>query len=126
MSWPPKIGEPLPRAEDAYGVREKLAGYSLKIEHEDGRPKAAAFARILGITSEDLNHLTSALLQGVRESPVVEVRDGEHGMHCRVIVRVRGLGEHRSRVANVLTAWELRWDGDAPRLVTAFITDKLS
>jgi hypothetical protein len=47
-------------------------------------------------------------------------------MHCQVIVRVRGLRTHTDRVANVLTAWEIRWDGDAPRLVTAFITDKLS
>lgn len=56
-----------------------------------------------------------------------EVRDaGEHGVHCRVIVPVDGLGERVGRIANVLTAWEIRWDGDAPRLVTAFITTKVS
>lgn len=127
MSWPPKIGEPLPRAEEAYGIHEKLAGYSLKTGHEDGGPKAAAFARILGITDADLNHLARELLEGVREVAVSGIRDGgEHGMHCQVIVRVRGLGAHTDRVANVLTAWEIRWDGDVPRLVTAFITDKVS
>lgn len=43
-------------------------------------------------------------------------------MHCEVIVPVRGLAERADRVADVLTAWEVRWDGDAPRLITAYIT----
>lgn len=30
MSWPPQIGELLPRGQDAYGVHEKLADYSLE------------------------------------------------------------------------------------------------
>ncbi len=81
-------------------------------------PRPAAFARILGITAANLDHLTRQLLEGIRGIPVSGIRDGgEHGMHCQVIVRVRGLGEHTNRVANVLTAWEIRWDGDAPRLV---------
>jgi len=123
--WPPEIGEPLPRGEDAYGIHEKLVGYSLKVGHEDGGPKAAAFARILGITPADADYLVTALLAGIRSLPVSEVRDaGEHGMHCQVIVPVRGLRERNDRVANVLTAWEIRSDGDAPRLVTAFITSK--
>jgi len=127
MSWPPQIGEPLPRAEEAYGVHEKLVRYSLKIGHEDGGPKAAAFARILGITPADSDYLATALLLGVHDSPVSEVRDrAEHGMHCRVIVPVRGLRDRSDRVASVLTVWESRWDGDAPRLVTAFITDKVT
>jgi hypothetical protein len=126
VSWPPEIGAPLPRVKDAYGVREKLAGYSLKTGHEDGGPKAAAFSRILGINSADLEYLADAILAGVQRCPVVEVRDaGEYGMHCQVIVRVHGLGACAERVANVLTAWQLRWDGDAPRWVTAFITSKV-
>jgi hypothetical protein len=39
-----------PRAEDAFGIQEKLAGYSLNPHHEDGGPKARSFGRILGIT----------------------------------------------------------------------------
>jgi hypothetical protein len=127
VPWPPKIAEPLPNADDAYGVHEKLARYSLKVGHEDGGPKAAAFARILGITAADLEYLAGELLSGIRKIGVSEVRDaGEHGVHCRVIVPVGGLGERVGWIANVLTAWEIRWDGDTPRLVTAFITTKVS
>ena len=126
MSWPPRIGEPLPQVEEAYGIDDKLLGYSLKVGHEDGGPKADAFARILGITPSDVDYLTAALLAGIRGLTVSEVRDGgEHGMRCTVIVPVRGLRGCIDRVANVLTAWEIRWDGDAPRLVTAFITSKM-
>jgi hypothetical protein len=76
--------------------------------------KAAGFARVLGITTTDLAYLAEALLSGARAIPVSGVRErGEHGMHCQVIVPVRGLCEHADRVANVLTAWEIRWDGDA-------------
>jgi hypothetical protein len=126
VPWPPQIGEPLPRAEDAYNVQEKLADYALNPDHATGGPKAAGFARILGITPDDLDYLADALLVGVREAPISEVRDrGNHGIQCAVIVPVRGRDQHASRVANVLTSWEIRQDGDAPRLVTAYITTKV-
>jgi len=127
VPWPPQIGEPLPRAEDAYNVHEKLADYSLDLEHSRGGPKAKGFAAILGITVADLNYLADVLLSGARSGRITEVRDrGEHGMHCEVIVPVRGLGGRADRVANVRTAWEVRWDGDAPRLITAYITTTVS
>jgi hypothetical protein len=124
VSWPPEIGELLPRAEDAYGVHHKLSGYSLDVEHPRG--KATAFAQALGLTVDDLEYLTDALLTAVRTRPVSGVRPaGEHGFHCEVIVRVRGLRERAESVANVLTAWQIRWDGDAPRLITAYVTSRV-
>jgi hypothetical protein len=94
VSWPPKIGKPLPRAEDAYGVHGKLARYSLRTGHDEGGPKAAAFARVLGITAADPDYLAEALLADVQKLPVVEIRDrGEFGMHCRVIIPVHGAGQ---------------------------------
>jgi hypothetical protein len=63
----------------------------------------------------------------VQRIPVSEVRDaGRHGYNCTVLIPVRGLGRHADRVALVLTSWQIRWDGDAPRLVTAYVTDKLN
>lgn len=126
MAWPPKIGEPLPRAEDAYGVHEKLAGYSLKLDHPSGGAKAAAFARVLAIALEDLDYLAGSLLERLREVAVSAVRDRDDGsILCEVIVPVRGLRDRSDRVANVLTSWHLRSEGDPPRLVTAFITTKI-
>ena len=99
MSWPPQIGELLPRAEDADGVQEKLLDYSLKAGHPRG--KAEAFARVLAVTADDLEYVTEALVRGVRTTPVSGVRPaGVHGFHCEVIVRVRGLRDRADRVAN--------------------------
>ena len=62
VSWPPQIGELLPRAEDAHGVREKLVNYSLKAGHP--MRKAEGFARALAVTAEDLEYVAEALLRG--------------------------------------------------------------
>jgi hypothetical protein len=124
VAWPPKTGEPLPRGEDAYNVHEKLRHYSLNLAHDVGGDKAAGFLQILGISSGDVDYLAAVLLDGVRELPVTAVRDNPpFGLNCNVIVPVRGLGESADRVAKVLTSWELRYDGDSPRLVTAYIDE---
>lgn len=126
MSWPPEIGEILPRASDAYGVHEKLAGYSLKLDHVGRGKKAEGFARVLAITVADLEYLAEALLHGVLTTPISGVRlAGEHGAHCEVIVPVRGLRDRAERTASVLTAWEIRSDGAAPRLITAYIVSRV-
>jgi hypothetical protein len=124
VSWPPQICELLPRAEDAYGVDEKLLNYSLKTGHPRG--KAEAFARALAVTADDLDYIAEALLSGTRTTPVSGVRPaGVHGCHCEVIVQVRGLRGRTDRVANVLTAWQIRWEGDRPRLITAYIVSRV-
>jgi len=122
MSWPPRVGVPLPRAAAAIGVRRKLATYSLDMEHEDGGPKAVLFERLLGITSEHVDYLAAAILAGTRIAPVLGVRDNPpYGVNCRVLVPVRGVGIHQSRVIAITTGWQLRYVGDRPRLVTAYI-----
>ena len=124
MSWPPKIGEPLARAEDAYGVHDKLGRYSLKPGHP--RAKADAFARVLAITADDLDYLAEAVLDGIRTTPLSGARDaGAYGFHCEVIVPIRGLRDRADRVANVLTVWQIRWDGDTPRLITAYVVSRV-
>jgi hypothetical protein len=124
VSWPPAVGELLPRANEAYGVNQKLVQYSLKAGHPRG--KAEGFARALALTADDLEYVAEALVSGIRTTPVSSVRPaGPHGFHCEVIVPVRGLGDRADRVANVLTAWQIRWDGDPPRLITAYIVSRV-
>ena len=78
------------------------------------------------MTPDDLEYLAESLLDGVRTTPMSDVRNaGPYGFHCEVIVHVRGLRDRADRVANVLTAWEIRWDGDPPRLITAYIVSRV-
>ncbi len=74
MSWPPENGSLLPNADRAHGVREKLAGYSLKLDHVGRGKKAEGFARVLAITAADLEYLAEALLGGIRTTPMSGVR----------------------------------------------------
>jgi filamentous hemagglutinin len=113
----------MPRASEAFGVREKLTSYCLNWDHPIGGPKATSFLKILGISLDDAEYLAGALQVGVRETAVTAVRDNApFGVLCEVRLPVRGLRERHDRVAAVTTSWELRGEGNPPRLVTAYIS----
>jgi hypothetical protein len=63
VPWPPTIGQQLPLAEQAYGIREKLVAYSLNLDHAVGGPKAAGFERILGIVRADVEYDDTLLVE---------------------------------------------------------------
>jgi hypothetical protein len=122
MTRPPTIGEPLPRAEEAYGIEAKVVAYCLNLDHEVGGPEAQGFLRILGIGLTDADHLVTELRDGVRITRISDVRDNTpFGILCEVRVPVRGLRERSDRIVAVTTSWELRDADDHPRLVTAYI-----
>lgn len=107
-NWPPKVGDPLPRAAEAIGVRRKLAGYSLNLAHESGGPKARGFELILGITIRDVDYLEGAIQTGALLVAVSAVRDrSPYGFVCEMRVPVRGLGAKSKRMVTVRTAWIL-------------------
>lgn len=122
VTRPPTIGEPLPRADEAYGIEAKVTAYCLNLDHEVGGPKAQGFLRILGIGLADADHLVAELRDGVRVARISDVRDNTpFGILCEVRVPVRGLLERSDRIVAVTTSWELRDADDRPRLVTAYI-----
>lgn len=122
VPWPPTIGEPIPRAYEAFGITEKLTAYCLNVDHEIGGPKAVGFQRILGIEPADVAYLADALRAGIVHTPVANVRDNApFGVLCEIQVPVHGLRNRQADVFAVTTSWELRHAGDAPRLVTAYI-----
>jgi hypothetical protein len=119
---PPVVGEPLPHGTEAFGVRVKLATYSLDPTNDAGAPKARGFQMILGITLDDIDYLEGAIYTGILLVPVSSVRDNPPwGINCTVIIPVRGLGEKRGRVINMRTAWLLTRHATAPRLVNAYL-----
>jgi hypothetical protein len=119
---PPAAGELLPRAAEAFGVRVKLATYALDVTHKDGGPKARGFARILGITLEQIDYLEAQIRARVLDTPVSEVRDNPPwGIKCAVLVPVRGLADKSSRIVDVTTVWQFDQPDAPPRLVTAYI-----
>ena len=117
----PAVGELLPRAAEAFGVRAKLATYSLDIAHEKGGPKARGFEQILGITIDAIEYLEAQILARILDTPIGEVRDNPpHGINYVVDIQVRGIGAKAGRVVTVRTIWIIGAAGDPPRLVNAF------
>jgi hypothetical protein len=117
----PTVGEPLPRAAEAFGVRVKLETYSLDLTHMDGGPKALGFKLILGITIDAIDYLEGQIMARVLDTPVSEVRDNPpYGVNCVVNIQVRGIGAQADRVINVRTAWLISTARDPPRLVSAY------
>jgi filamentous hemagglutinin len=121
-SWPPTIGQCLPRAQDAHGVESKLRAYSLNPEHEIGAHKARVFRRALGVGLDDIDYLVDQVLVGIGETPISDVRDNApHGILCEVVIAVLGIGVAAGRPVLVTTSWEYRSPEDAPRLVSAYV-----
>jgi uncharacterized protein len=123
VSWPPIVGDRLPRAAEAFGITEKLVRYSLNLHHPSGGPKARGFHQILGIALADVDYLAHALRTGVLNALITEVRESaSYGVTCGVHVPVPGLREKSKRVVSVQTGWHLSHADDRPRLVTAYIS----
>jgi Domain of unknown function (DUF6883) len=122
VTWPPKPGERLPRAEEAVNVHEKLSDYSLNMAHKDGGPKARGFERILGITIVDIDYLEAAILDGISETPIGSVRDNPpYGYNCVVDFALGGRGEKSERVAELRTVWRIAEAGSPPHMTTAYL-----
>lgn len=111
----------MPLAAEATGVRQKLVSYSLNLDHEQGGPKARGFEAILGITLDHVDYLEAEIRAGILVAPVHAIRNAiPGGFKCLIEIPIRGLGEKRSRTANVRTVWLLARAGEKPRLTTAF------
>ena len=102
-------------------MHHKLETYSLVPDHGRGGNKAHVFDRALGITRAQVDHLASEIVQGLTTRPVTRVKMTPWGLSCEVRVPVRGVGIHHGRVVPVTTGWELRYVGDRPRLVSAYV-----
>jgi hypothetical protein len=117
----PAVGELLPRGAEAYGVRVKLATYSLDVSHEKGGPKARGFEKILGITIDAIEYLEAQILARILDTPVTKIRDNPpYGIKYTVDMPIRGIGAKADRVINVRTGWLISTAGDPPRLVSAY------
>jgi hypothetical protein len=111
QAWPPRVGEPLPRASEAYTVPEKLAW----LLSDDGH--GPEWARVLHIGSEDTQRFWNAIAQAVIGVPIFTIRDrAPEGIVCGAEIEL-AIGK---RSAKTRTFWHYKHAGDAPRLVTAY------
>lgn len=110
----PTIGQPMPRAADAYATEDKWQRWILA-RHGHGD----AWARVFGVGPADSGRVWAAIAAAVLDAPVSVVRDrAPHGVVCGVKVMLT----IDDRIARVATAWHHADEDAAPRLVTAYPT----
>lgn len=108
----PTVGQPMPRAADAYATEDKWRRWILAApgHGED-------WARVFAVGRNDSVRVWKAIAAAVPDGPVSVVRDrGPYGVVCGVEVTLT----INDRTAPVATAWHYLDEDAAPRLVTAY------
>ena len=114
MNWRPNVGEPLPRAEDAWYEQAKLEDWILA-----ERGHGPEWQRVFNVGVEDSARVCKAIAMAAPQSQVGTVRDrGAEGIVCGVRVDLTIGG----RSAPVALSWHHTDPLAAPRLVTAYIS----
>lgn len=112
MAWPPTVGDPLPRAAEAWCTREKWNDWILAA-HGHG----PEWSRVFHIDLGQWERAWGAIADAVIGASVQALRDLKAaGITCGVPVKLGIEG----RTANVATAWHYSDEAAAPRLVTAY------
>ena len=111
MPWPPKVGEPLPRAAEAWCTRSKLVDWVLGEEGHLGE-----WRRVFRVETDDAELVWESIAERVLGAPITEVRGKGVAVSYGVLIEP----VINSRVALVLSAWHYEDSGAAPRLVTAY------
>jgi hypothetical protein len=109
----PIIGQPLPRAADAYAAPEKWEQW-IFAERGHGRE----WARVFHVGLADAERVWRAIADAVLDAPISSVREVDVGVSCEVQVILT----INARTSLVRSAWHYVSAESAPRLVTAFPT----
>jgi hypothetical protein len=121
----PRIGQPLPQADNACIDPEKLISYALDPDSSVGQDKARVFRRALDIERDDWEYLRDCILDQLPDHPVTDVRVPvtERGTHTwEVLVPIQGLGMQSERRLLVITAWKMV--NGRPELATIRVAPK--
>jgi hypothetical protein len=107
----------LPGADRAFVDIKKLNDYCLSSRHPRGRHKARMFASLLGVTSDQADHLRSVILKAVLlEEAMIGKRD-DFGQRYTVDFYMEG----RAKRLLVRRAWTVRNSEDFPRFTSCYI-----
>jgi hypothetical protein len=111
MTWPPRIGDPLPRGEDVWCESAKLTEWVLG---EKGH--AEEWRRVFHVGAGEEGLIWKSIARTVPGAPINGVRGVGIAASYGVLVTLAING----RLAPVLTVWHYAGKGAAPRLVTAY------
>ena len=117
QATPVTLSATLPGAAHPVIDPQKLTGYVLNPDHEDGGHKARLFRELLAITALDWRFLDAQIRQGVLTARVQRVRSESWGVKYHADIAVIG---RNGAVGAVRTAWIVE-TGASPRLTSAYL-----
>ena len=113
MPWPPKVGEPLPRAGEAWCEQRKLEW----ILGAEGH--GSEWERVFRASLVDKELFWHAIAHAALDSKVRDVRDlRPNGIACET----KPLLIFNRRSSLAIVSWHYSFKGSAPRLVTSYPT----
>jgi hypothetical protein len=110
--WPPILGKPLPRADEAWVEPRKWKW----ILGEEGHGKE--WKRVFRVPIADPFRVWGTVAAGLPNAPIVSLRMTAYGYGCGMLLYLTLDDRH----SHVMTAWHYAQEGAAPRLVTAYPT----
>ena len=109
----------LPHPEQTIIDIDKLAGYCLNPEHQDGRHKARVFKSTLNLGIEDVEVLRTALLNAVHVNMATPAKRNVYGKKYTIDFEM----SHSGQTAVIRSAWIVRDNENFPRLVTCYVLE---
>ena len=110
----------LPNPDRLIVEQEKIADYLLNPIHRYGASKARFFGDF-GFRKEDWETMAEALREHGRENEIVRTRETGFGPRYEVEGEIRAPNGRRPRIR---TIWQLDRGQIAPRLITAYPSEK--
>ena len=95
----------------------KLAGYSLNLEHDEGKHKARVFKSALNMDGYHAEELKRALLAAVENHEAITDKINAFGQKYVIDFPLT----HEDKTATIHSVWIVRNDENFPRLFTCYV-----
>jgi hypothetical protein len=96
---------------------DKLAGYSLNLDHAEGKHKARVFKSALNMDASDSEELRLALLDALRTYDAMPDKSNAYGQKYIIDFPLSRQG----KTATIHSVWIVRNNEDFARLITCYV-----
>ena len=107
----------LPNPDLAIIDDDKLTGYSLNLDHTEGKHKARVFKSALNMDASDSDELKQALLDALGNYDAIPTKSNAYGQKYVIDFPLN----HQGKTATIHSVWIIRNNEDFARLITCYV-----
>jgi hypothetical protein len=97
----------------------KLTNYALDSENPKGKDKAVMFARYLGYTKDNYQHLLDQIYDLVLDAEAIPQNEDQFGIRYQIDLEIQGMEAQQIEI--VRTGWLISPNSQQARLTTLYI-----